>query len=190
MSAGVSAPRTIQPAIESRTERGSYARSTWPTYAEPVLPSLKYAVVERERRFLVGSLPTNIVETVEIIDRYVDGSRLRLREVRSADGSSVRKLTHKVRLNDDASEVACTNFYLDEAEWHLLTMGLVGTELRKTRHKVLRDGITVVVDVHGDGSMVAEIDDGDQRPAAVPDWLDVIREVTHDESWTGAGLAR
>lgn len=153
-------------------------------------PSLKYAVVERERRFLVRSLPTDIAETVEIMDRYVGGSRLRLREVRSADGSAVRKLTHKVRLHDDASEVACTNFYLDEAEWQLLTAGLAGAELRKTRHKVLRDGIVVVIDVHEDGSMVAEIDGGDEAAAVVPGWLDVIREVTHDERWTGAGLAR
>jgi CYTH domain-containing protein len=155
-----------------------------------VLTSLKYAVVERERRFLIRSTPSDIVETVEIVDLYVDGSRLRLREVRNADGSVVRKLTHKVRLADNTSEVACTNFYLDDAEWHLLTSALTGKHLYKTRHKVLRDGLAVVIDVHEGGAIIAEIDDGDSAPEPVPVWLDVIREVTHDESWTGAGLAR
>lgn len=155
-----------------------------------MLTSLKYAVVERERRFLIASLPSEIDETVEIIDRYVDGTRLRLREVRTEDGTTIRKLTHKVRLTDDPSEVACTNFYLDDAEWHMLTSSLTGRQLRKTRHKVHRDGVAVVVDVHEDGAIVAEIDDGNDDPVAVPHWLDVIRDVTHDESWTGAGLAR
>lgn len=152
--------------------------------------SLKYAVVERERRFLLRSLPSGITETLEIVDRYVDGTRLRLREVRAADGSVVHKLTQKVRLAEDASQVACTNFYLDEAEWRLLTQNLPGKLLVKTRHKVTRDGDVVLVDVHEDGALVAEIDDGDAVPGPVPGWLDVICEVTADESWTGAGLAR
>ncbi|QCX27576.1 hypothetical protein [Nocardioides jishulii] len=151
--------------------------------------SLKYAVVERERRFLLRSLPTGITETFEIVDRYVDGTRLRLRRVRAADGSVVHKLTQKVRLAEDASQVACTNFYLDDAEWRLLTQSLPGKLLVKTRHKVTRDGDVVVVDVHTDGSMVAEIDGGDVVPVSVPAWLDVIREVTDDERWTGVGLA-
>lgn len=154
------------------------------------MSSLKYAVIERERRFLLRAVPSGVVETVEIIDRYVEGSRLRLREVRSADGSVVRKLTHKVRLTDDTSEVACTNFYLDEAEWDLLISGLPGRRLRKTRHHVRREGLAAVIDVHENGTIIAEIDDGDGAPVPVPAWLDVIREVTREEAWTGAGLAR
>ena len=46
----------------------------------------------------------------------------------------------------------------------------------------------VVLDV--DGTLVAEIDDGDHPRDHVPGWLDVLREVTLDEEWTGAGLAR
>lgn len=151
--------------------------------------SLKYAVVERERRFLVASLPEGVAETVEIVDRYVDGTRLRLREVRAADGTVTRKLTQKVRLADDAAQVACTNLYLDDAEWALLS-ALPGRELRKTRHKVRRDGVLLVVDVHADGTMVAEIDDADGPAVPVPAWLDVVRDVTAEESFTGAGLAR
>ncbi|WP_228941455.1 hypothetical protein [Nocardioides sp. Leaf374] len=150
--------------------------------------SLKYAVVERERRWLVRRIPEEVSSTKDIVDRYVTGTRLRLREVREADGTVVRKLGHKVRLTDGPAEVACTNLYLDDAEWAVLA-ALPSRVLRKRRHMVRRDGLLVVVDEHEDGSLVAEIDDGDQPALEPPGWLDVIRNVSEDESWTGASLA-
>ena len=48
--------------------------------------SLKYAVVERERRFLVSKLPDVAHERRRIVDRYISGTRLRLREVVTEDG--------------------------------------------------------------------------------------------------------
>lgn len=83
------------PYMEEPNSGPGRALSFHPTYAEAVPPSLQYAAIERERRLLVRSLPTDLDETVEIVDRYVDGSRLRLREVRCADGSTTPKLTHK-----------------------------------------------------------------------------------------------
>ena len=149
----------------------------------------KYAVVERERRFLVAGIPEGVTVTREIVDRYLTGTRLRLREVRGSDGSVVRKLGHKVRLGEGPGEVACTNLYLDDDEWALLAM-LPARVLRKRRHLVERDGLVVAVDEHEDGTLVAEIDDGDRRTDVVPDWLDVVRDVSDDEAWTGAALAR
>lgn len=61
---------------------------------------LTYAVVERERRFLLRRLPDGVVRTSAIIDRYLLGTRLRLREVVGDDGHVVRKLGHKVRLGE------------------------------------------------------------------------------------------
>ena len=151
--------------------------------------SLKYAVVERERRFLIASLPDGVVSTKEILDRYVTGTRLRLREVRQGDGTVIRKLGHKVRLSQGPAEVACTSIYLDEDEWALL-FDLPAQLLRKTRHMVHRDGLVVAVDEHQDGTLIAEIDDGDQPSAFVPEWLDVVADVSDDESWTGVRLAR
>lgn len=150
---------------------------------------LKYAVVERERRYLVARLPEGVTGTREVVDRYVDGTRLRLREVRESDGTVVRKLTHKVRLSSGPGEVACTNLYLDEQEWALLA-ALPGRTLRKKRHVVVADGWTVAVDEHEDGTLVAEIDDGDAPSDRLPPWLDVVKNVSDDEAWTGAGLAR
>lgn len=151
--------------------------------------SLKYAVVERERRFLVDHIPDGVVATRQIVDRYVEGTRLRLREVTDDDGTTRRKLGHKSRLTDGPEEVACTSMYLNDAEWRLLCQ-LPSRELRKVRHIVDREGLTVVVDRLEDGSLLAEINDGDQPPRDVPAWLAVQREVTMDERWTGARLAR
>ena len=151
-------------------------------------PSLKYAIVERERRFLVGSVPDCVVKVTSIVDRYVVGTRLRLREVHEDGLPVVRKLGHKVRLGHGAAEVACTSLYLDDAEWDLLHR-LPALVLRKRRHHVERDGVSLVVDELEDGTLLAEIDDRDARPVPAPDWLDVRAEVTRDESWTGAGIA-
>lgn len=150
---------------------------------------LKYAVVERERRFLLRCLPDDIATTRTIVDRYVTGTRLRLREVHEDDGTVVCKLSHKVRLGAGPAEVACTNLYLDDQEWALLVT-LPARVLRKTRHLVHRNGVTVAVDEHEDGTLIAEIDDGDQPVTVVPGWLDIIEDVSDDERWTGAALAR
>ena len=149
---------------------------------------LKYAVVERERRYLLASLPAGVRSTKEIHDRYVVGTRLRLREVRDEAGVVTRKLGHKVRLGEGPDEIACTNFYLDDQEWAVL-VALPARTLRKRRHLVERDGWLLAVDEHPDGTLVAEIDDRDEPSDRVPDWLDVVADVTGDESWTGGGLA-
>lgn len=151
--------------------------------------SLKYAVVERERRYRIRQLPDGVSSTVEIVDRYISGTRLRLREVRSDDGTVIRKLGHKVRLTEGPAEVACTNFYLDDDEWERLAT-LPARLLRKRRHLVRRDGLLVAVDEHEDGTLIAEIDDGDHPSDLIPEWLDVVEDITADEAWTGAGLAR
>ena len=155
----------------------------------PVSISLKYAVVERERRYLLSKVPDGSTSTKEIVDRYVNGTRLRLREVREGDGTIVRKLGHKVRLTEGPREVACTNAYLDEEEWTVLS-ALPARTLRKTRHMIPWGQGLVAVDELEDGTVVAEIDDRDEPSDSLPDWLDVIRDVTDDEDWTGSALAR
>lgn len=149
---------------------------------------LKYASVERERRFLVRAVPDGVVSVRRIVDHYVDGTRLRLREMTEADGGVTRKVGHKVRLSSGPEEIACTSLYLDDAEWHLLRQ-LPAHTLSKVRHVVERDGVRLAVDELEDGTLMAEIDDGDAPAQSVPAWLDVIAEVTADENWTGAALA-
>ena len=155
------------------------------------MTSLKYAVVERERRWLLAAAP-DIPEgarQVNIVDRYLTGTRLRLREVTEADGTVVRKLGHKVRIGADAREIAHTSLYLDDAEWDLLVT-LPADVLTKKRTLVPYDGATVAVDVHADGTVVAEIDSGDGPDRELPPSYDALREVTDEEAFTGPALAR
>ena len=170
-----------------RSERGVLLVAT-AVSLQGMVVSLKYAVVERERRFLVSKLPGGVDERRRIVDRYVTGTRLRLREVVTEDGAVTRKLGHKVRLGAGPREIACTSLYLDDAEWDVLCR-LPAKTLSKIRHLVTRDGVTVAIDELADGTLLAEIDDHDGAPVPVPSWLDVIRDVTDDEEWTGAQLA-
>ena len=62
--------------------------------------------------------------------------------------------------------------------------------LRKKRHLVDADGWHIAVDEFSDGSLLAEIDDGDQPSVGIPDWLDVVCDVSNDETWTGGELAQ
>jgi CYTH domain-containing protein len=152
--------------------------------------SLKYAQVERERRWLLATVPDLEGAPMRIADWYLVGTRLRLREMTQGE-SVVRKLGHKVRLASDAGEVACTNFYLDDAEWMALA-GLPARTLTKERWRIERGPEHVAVDVfegHLAGLVLAEIDRGSGPDRGLPGDLDALAEVTHDEEFTGAALA-
>jgi CYTH domain-containing protein len=62
--------------------------------------------------------------------------------------------------------------------------------LRKKRHIVSAQGWVLAVDEHENGTLIAEIDDGDEPSDELPDWLDIVRDVTTDETWTGGAIAR
>ena len=151
----------------------------------------RYAHPERERRFLLRAEPTGIASTAEISDVYLDGLRLRLREVRSG-GTVAFKLTQKVR-PDPASpaEVLITNVYLS-ADEHRVLRALPGAALRKTRSLCRYDGAVFAVDVfHGPltGLRLAEVEVADlSAPLALPPWLGA--EVTADDRFSGGALAR
>ena len=156
---------------------------------------MKYAVVERERRFL-PRLPVDLSRAsraIQIEDRYLIGTRLRLRTVREPGRAAVRKLGQKRRLAAGGpSELAHTTVYLDDAE-HALLSGLPAFTLIKTRHVVpMAAGLDAAVDVfHGrlSGLTTAEVDLGVDRslPEPFPEWIGV--EVTDVEELTGYALA-
>ena len=107
-----------------------------------------------------GTRPRDGDPRMDIRDRYLIGTRLRLREVTDADGTVVRKLGHKVRLGDGPGEVACTSVYLDDTEWDLLA-ALPADILEKRRTVIPVEGGAVAVDVFGGhlvGLVLAEID--------------------------------
>lgn len=149
-----------------------------------------YARPERERRFLVRRHPVSSEPGRHIEDRYLTGTRLRLRKVSVGD-ESVFKLGQKVRAQpDDPADVMLTNFYLDASEFERLSV-LPATRISKTRRFCRVEGARFAVDqFHGDlaGLMLAEVE---VRALADPlpsvDWLGA--EVTHDDRYSGGSLA-
>ena len=157
-------------------------------------PKLKYAWVERERRWLCAAIPEDLVTKVEeITDLYVEGTRLRLREAIPQDGGpAMRRLGRKADV--DATTRLLTSIYLQPEEFALLA-GLPGVRLTKTRHHLRAPaGVTMSIDrFHGllEGLILAEaeFDDPEALKAfPMPDFA--LREVTDDPCYGGAHLAR
>lgn len=150
----------------------------------------KYARPERERRFLLDRVPDGLGPPVHIRDRYLQGTRLRLRWVDGVDGT-VRKLGHKVRTDpDDPAEVWITNLYLDEDEYDRL-VGLPAAVLEKDRCRWPAFGGSVDVFAGTLADLVlAEIECADDvafRAVAAPPGARA--DVTHDDRFSGGALA-
>ncbi|HTX84018.1 MAG TPA: hypothetical protein VME44_17675 [Streptosporangiaceae bacterium] len=153
----------------------------------------KYARVERERRFLLASPPPGsaVTATRRITDRYLPGTRLRLRRVDYPDGGACEfKFTQKVP-GDRPGYVQglITNTYLSAAEYDLLAT-LPADVLSKTRLSVPPLGIDVF-DPPLHGLVMADVEfttDGAARSFPVPP--EAIAEVTDDIRFTGGNLVR
>src|SRR5207302_680769 len=127
-----------------------------------------------------------------IEDRYLLGTRLRLRRITPAGGGPTRwKLGQKVRPDAaDPGLVLHTTLYLDPGEHELLAR-LPGADLRKVRHVLLIGGRRFGVDVfegrHA-GLVLAEVElAGAGETVPVPPFAGA--EVTADERYRGGWLA-
>ena len=124
-------------------------------------------------------------------DRYIDGTRLRLRRQTGADGT-IWKLARKYGASVPGVE-PMTNLYLSADEYALLS-ALPGADVVKRRWNVREEGVRFVVDRFEDalsGRIIAEVEAADPeslwalRPAA---WCG--REITGEAAFGGAALAR
>ncbi|HEX3744542.1 MAG TPA: hypothetical protein VHW09_11450 [Bryobacteraceae bacterium] len=152
----------------------------------------KYARIERERRFLLARLPgaPKPVRVRHIVDRYLDGTRLRLREQSDDDGGAICKLTQKLPSpGRGARQGLITNMYLSEDEFRVLAQ-LPARKLVKTRYSLPPFGIDVFEGrLRGLVLAKAEFDSAAAARALVlPAFL--LREVTADIRFTGGQLVR
>jgi CYTH domain-containing protein len=153
----------------------------------------KYARIERERRFLLADLPVMAaaVTPSRITDRYLTGTRLRLRRVEHQDGGGcVYKLTQKIPAGRPGPiQGLITNTYLSRAEHDLLAT-LPAAVLSKARYPAPPLGI----DVFGpplQGLILAEAEfSTDQAARSFQPPRGCIAEVTDDSRFTGGVLAR
>ena len=150
----------------------------------------RYAHVEREQRWIAASVPADAVRTASILDRYIVGTRLRLRRV-ATPGETLLKLGQKVRIDvQDPEVVKLTNVYLSEQEYEVLA-ALPAAELSKTRWEIPWQGRTVAIDqFHGrlDGLVLAEVElSPDDVHLELPAFA--TRDVTNDDRFSGGALA-
>ena len=158
-------------------------------------PKLKYAHVERERRFLLETVPLDwrSLPARQIHDRYIDGTRFRLRAVQAGGEPTMWKLGHKVRFDPRSAErVAHTSLYLNDAEVSILK-ALPAAELVKTRRtRAVEELVWAVDEFLGPllGLVLAEADLGDlgELPEVLP--VPIVTEVTDDDRFSGSALAR
>lgn len=154
-------------------------------------PQSKYARIERERRFLLDRLPSNVnvVRARSISDRYIDGTALRLREQRDDRGPTIFKLTQKVPAQvAGAGQGLITSMCLTQEEFRVLAQ-LPARTLSKIRYSVPPFGIDVF-DGTLQGLVLAEAEfDSDASAAALAVPSFVLREVSADTRFTGGQLA-
>lgn len=158
----------------------------------PAGKEFKYARRELERRFLFTEPPgDDAVRVVRIVDRYLPGTRIRLRQtIEIAHGDAVDRTTYKLTQKvpaPDGEPGLITTIYLDAAE-HALLAQLPAASLRKTRLSIPPLGIDVFEDALA-GLVLGEAEFADERSMsrfATPS--NAVAEITGDERLTGGRL--
>lgn len=157
---------------------------------------MKYARIERERRYFLTHLPPGLTPDsshTRIVDLYITGTRLRLRQMEDEHGNiTALKLTQKYDPpNGVGLETIITNLYLNEPEYQALAC-LQGKQLIKCRYAYPFAGRTFSLDVFEgelEGLILCEIEFDENtasQPFDVPPF--VLREVTNDPFFTGGHL--
>ena len=162
-----------------------------------VIPESKYALIERERRYLLQDLPEGLSRAdhhLQITDIYITGTRLRIRKVRDPKTNKwIVKFTQKFAPNpNDFSRTIITNTYLSAMEAEMLSM-FNANEIRKNRYKFEFEGRTFSVDMFlGDlfGLVLAETGfDSDEEMDSFPLPSFALADVTNNELFTGGRLS-
>jgi CYTH domain-containing protein len=172
----------------NRTANGSEADHASSNQPVP-LKAGKYARFELERKFLLDRAPEGAGDVRTIYDRYIRGTRLRLRRAEHADGRLEYKLNQKTNPSPpDYSVMTITTLYLSAAEYEALSV-LPAHELRKCRYHLGPYSIDVFEGVLA-GLLLAEIELGSEdemKALALPEFA--VRDVSDDVHYTGGWLA-
>ncbi|HZJ44620.1 MAG TPA: hypothetical protein VFD63_12675 [Pyrinomonadaceae bacterium] len=167
------------------------------TDTNTIVPDSKYALIERERRFLLEDLPEGLSRAdshTQITDNYIAGTRLRIRKVRDPRTNKwIVKFSQKFAPEpQDFSRTIITNTYLNALEAETLSV-FNTNEIRKNRYQYELDGRTFSIDMFlGDlfGLVMAEVSfetDEEMKEFKAPPFA--IAEVTNNELFTGGRLS-
>jgi CYTH domain-containing protein len=152
----------------------------------------KYAIVERERRFLLATSPAGTpMQRILIEDRYLRRTRLRLRRMTDLDeqaGAVTYKLTQKVPTPTGVPRLI-TTMYLSAVEFETFA-DLPGDTLRKVRSAFPPLGVdTFEGPLRGLVVAEAEFETATEE-ASFPPPDGTVAEVTSDVRFTGGNLVR
>ena len=162
-----------------------------------IVPESKYALIERERRYLLRDLPEGITRAdphLQITDNYMTGSRLRLRKVREPRTNKwTVKFTQKILPNpQDLSRTIITNTYLSALEAEVLSTIFNSNEIRKNRYPFEFEGRKFGIDMFlGDlfGLVLAEVSfETDEELDNYPKPPFALLDVTNDPLFSGGTL--
>jgi hypothetical protein len=159
-----------------------------------------YARIERERRFLLERLPPmlNPDEYERFDDLLLEGTHLRLREVRDPSGNwIITKLGQKIVDPAAPNDARCrqmTTIYAPENEGAVFK-SMPGLRTTKRRYKLPEHGWTFCIDVWerplaARGTILAEVEAPsieELQRITLPNWA--VREVTEDPRYSAIALA-
>jgi CYTH domain-containing protein len=163
-----------------------------------VVPESRYALVERERRYLLRDLPEGLTRAsphVQITDNYISGTRLRVRKIRDPYTNKwTVKFTQKFApIPDEFERTLVTNIYLNATEAEVLSI-FEANEIRKNRYPYEFEGRKFSIDIFlGDlfGLVLAEVSfESDEELDAFRKPPFAIADVTSHELFTGGKLCQ
>jgi CYTH domain-containing protein len=170
---------------------GRSAESRFNTDERPaVISQPKYAIPEIERRWLVetseiGSLDEQPHRVIE--DRYITGTRLRLRKMTGLGGEPVFKFCKKYGRLSVFSE-PITNLYLTQAEYDALSQ-LPGVTVKKRRYAVCGGSLDLYEGSHAGLAVFEVAFESEEKASGYTPPGFVRAEITHEVGYSGASLA-
>ena len=154
------------------------------------LNSQRYARLEIERRWLVAGDVSQLIHgqpSREIEDRYLVGTRIRLRTLTSSDGSIQWRMCKKYERSPDQQFEFITNLYLSKQEFQVFA-ALPAEVSRKRRYPLAQGSLDLYAQPVG--VTIFEVDFASESEATAfqaPSFAGM--EITGVEAYSGAMLA-
>ncbi len=158
-------------------------------------------MIETERKFIIAmpsadmlsALPSHTVSVITQI--YLSSDEGVTERVRRREYSDRTEYTHTKKIRISAMSSIEDEREIEEAEYTELAKGIKpGTHpIRKTRHTVRHDELTLEIDIYPEWQSQAIMEcelDSEDKEVILPSYITPIREVTGMREYSNAAMAR